>query len=161
MANELLLKQAKAKAAKYCAGWERAPYQVLQKLLKWELDEDDAQSIVAQLIQENFINETRFVHAYCHDKFMFNKWGKIRIRQELSRLKITETVISDGLDSIDPLQYEQILQSLAAQKFRALCKEKDTWTQKQKTTAFLVRKGFEMDLSIEAVNKQSNQSDES
>ena len=116
MSNERLLKQAKAKAAKYCAGRERAPYQVMQKLLGWELDEDDAQSILAELTQENYVNEDRFVQAYCHDKFEFNKWGKQRIRQELKLLRIPGDVIIDGLNNIDPYRYEEVLQSLASQK---------------------------------------------
>lgn len=156
MSNERLLKQAKAKAAKYCAGRERAPYQVMQKLLGWELDEDDAQSILAGLIQENYVNEARFVHAYCHDKFEFNKWGKNRIKQELNQLRIAGESINEGLNSIDPQRYEDILQSLASQKFRSLSNESDNWKRKQKTTAYLIRKGFEMDLSIEIVNDLSD-----
>ena len=158
MSNERLLKQAKAKAAKYCAGRERAPYQVMQKLLGWELDEDDAQSILAELTQENYVNEDRFVQAYCHDKFEFNKWGKQRIRQELKLLRIPGDVIIDGLNNIDPYRYEEVLQSLASQKLSSLGSEPDTWKRKQKTIAYLIRKGFEMDLSIETVNQLADRS---
>lgn len=152
MNQERFLSQAKSKAAKFCAGAERAPYQVLQKLLKWEIDEVHAQGIVAELIKENFVNESRFVRAYCRDKFEFNKWGKVKIQLELTRFKISTEKINEGLEAIDLNRYQQMLTSLAGQKFNTLCNEKDIWKRKQKTTAYLIRKGFEMDLSIEAVD---------
>jgi len=151
--NEAYLKQAKSRAAKYCAGRERSPYQVLQKLFAWELDEDNAQQVLAELIAENFIDEERFARAFCHDKFEFNQWGKIRIRQELSQHRIAENMIQIGLNSIDPAKYEEVIFKLAVKKWSLL--KDDPWIKKQKTTAFLVRKGFEMDLAIEAVRKVS------
>ena len=155
MSNERYLKQAKAKAAKYCSLKERAPFQVMEKLLGWDLDEDLAQEILAELTEENYVNEERFVRAYCHDKFEFNKWGKQRIRQELIRLRISDEMIQVGLNYLDPGRYEGILSDLAMKKYNALRTEQDVWKRKQKTTAYLIRKGFEMDLSIEIVNQLS------
>ena len=156
MSTERLVKQAKAKAAKYCSLRERAPYQVMEKLLGWDLPEEVAHQILTELIRENYVNEERFSRAYCHDKFEFNKWGKQRIRQELNRLKISEDLIEDGLNSIDPDRYWGILQALAEKKYTSLRTENDLWKRKQKTTAYLLRKGFEMDLSIEIVNRLSD-----
>ncbi len=155
MSNERFIKQAKAKAAKYCSLKERAPFQVMEKLMGWDLDEDLAQSILAELTVENYVNEERFVRAYCHDKFEFNKWGKQRIRQELGRLRVSDDMIQVGLNYLDPERYEGILIGLAAKKLDSLRTEQDPWKRKQKTTAYLLRKGFEMDLSIEIVNQLS------
>ncbi len=151
-----LLKEARLKAAKYCAGKERSPYQVLQKLLEWQLSEVDAQAVLATLIQENYVNEARFVLAYCHDKFEFNKWGKQRIRQELQQLRISGDQIENGLLSIDHNRYKEVLQALAQKKFDSLNTESNDWKRRQKTTAFLVRKGYEMDLSTELVSRLSD-----
>lgn len=156
MSNERLVKQAKAKAAKYCSLRERAPYQVMEKLLGWELEENVAHQILTELVQENYVNEERFARAYCHDKFEFNKWGKQRIRMELSRLKVGENLIQEGLNSIDPDRYWDILQGLGEKKYESLRTETNSWKRKQKTTAYLLRKGFEMDLSIEIVNRLSD-----
>ncbi|WP_421874708.1 regulatory protein RecX [Marinoscillum sp.] len=156
MSTERLVKQAKAKAAKYCSLRERAPSQVMEKLLGWELEENVAHQILTELVQENYVNEERFARAYCHDKFEFNKWGKQRIRMELSRLKVGEDLIQEGLNSIDPDHYWEILQGLGKKKYESLRTETDPWKRKQKTTAYLLRKGFEMDFCIEIVNRLSD-----
>ncbi len=148
------LKQAKVKAAAYCAKGEKAPYQVMQKLLGWELEEEEAQQVLAELIHENFVNEERFVRAYCRDKFRFNQWGKHRIRLELNRLKISDQVLEEGLSSIDPEAYEATMLKLASKKWQSV--KGDAWPRKQKTIAYLVQKGFEMDLSREVVEQLSS-----
>lgn len=155
MNREQLLKQAKAKAAKYCSSRERAPYQVLEKLLNWDLSEDEAHSVLAELTSERFVDEERFCNAFCHDKFEFNHWGKNKIKQELYRFKLPESVIQNGLNTIDPQLYEAALKQLAQRKWTSIQSEKDLWIRKQKTTAYLIRKGFEMDLAMEFVNSLS------
>ncbi|MEQ8470110.1 MAG: regulatory protein RecX [Marinoscillum sp.] len=156
MDRERLLKQAKAKAAKFCSTRERAPAQVLDKLLDWELSEEEAQSILAELMNERFVDEERFCLAFCHDKFEFNRWGKNKIKQELFRFRLPEQVVQTGLDNINPNRYENVLKDLAEKKWNSIHSEKDQWVRKQKTTAYLLQKGFEMDLSIEIVSSLSD-----
>lgn len=153
MDRQSYLKQAWLKAAKYCAGGEKAPFQVKQKLLNWELTEEEAQSVLQQLTTEKFIDEERFARAYVNDKFRFNQWGKIRIKMELQQLHICKELIEESLEIIDPETYEQTMTQLATRKWNNL--KDEIWTRKQKVTASLVRKGFEMDLAIEITRQVS------
>lgn len=150
------LKQAKAKAAKYCSYQERAPQQVLEKLLSWDLSEEKAHALLAELIAENFVDENRFCRAFCHDKFAFNRWGKNRIRMELQKFKLPGAVVQEGLEHIDPTAYETTLRKLAARKWESLAREPDIWKKKNKTAGYLLRKGFEGDLVWEMVNQLSS-----
>lgn len=147
------LKQAKLKAAAYCAKGEKAPYQVMQKLLGWKLNEEEARQVLAELTDKNFINEERFSRAYCRDKLRFNQWGKQRIRQELNRLKISEKAIEEGLMHIEPGFYNNVAIKLAAKKWNSI--KGDSRSRKQKTIFYLVQKGFEMDLSKEVTGHLS------
>ncbi|WP_421892288.1 regulatory protein RecX [Marinoscillum sp.] len=153
MDRKALLKQAKAKAAKYCSSKERAPFQVYEKLMAWELSEDEAQHILAELTEDRFVDERRFCKAFCHDKFAFNHWGKNRIQQELFRFRLSEEVIREGLNYIDPDKYQKTLETLAIKKWSSLMDE--PWPKKQKTMAYLIGKGYEIDLVIETVNQVS------
>lgn len=153
MGRQSYLKQARLKAAKYCAGGEKAPYQVMQKLLKWELTGEEAQSVLQQLTSEKFIDEERFARAYVNDKFRFNQWGKIRIKMELQQLRIDPSLIVSTLEEINPELYEQVMIQLATKKWNSL--KDEPWARKQKVTASLVRKGFEMDLAIEITRQVS------
>ena len=62
--EERLLKQARARAAKYCSMRERAPRQVLEKLLSWNLNLEEAEDIIRTLTDEQFLDEGRFCRAF-------------------------------------------------------------------------------------------------
>lgn len=149
------IQQAKAKAAKYCSYKERAPQQVLDKLLGWGVPEDKAHQILADLISQKFVDEQRFCRAFCHDKFEFNQWGKRKIQVALQPYKLPGAVIEEGLNALDPERYEDIIRTLAEKKWEALRSESDPWKRKNKVAMFLVRKGFEPDLIWEQVNRVS------
>jgi len=151
MLRAALLKQAKVKAAKYCSTRERAPFEVLQKLQSWEISENEAQEILAELIEERFVDERRFCKAFCHDKFEFNHWGRNKIQQALYQYRLPEEVVKEGFLAIDPERYESTLLELATKKWNALMD--DEWKKKQKTITYLLGKGFEMDLAFEAIKR--------
>lgn len=153
MSRAALLKQAKDKAAKFCSVRERSPFEVSRKLQNLELTDDEINEILGELIEERFIDENRFCKAFCHDKFEFNKWGKHRINLELLQHKIPQDVIKSGLDALDVKRYKEVLDSLVSTKWNSL--KGDEWSKKQKTLAFLVGKGFEMDLTIESMRQMS------
>ncbi len=138
-----LKEQAMAKVMRYCSMRERAPQQVREKLIKWGLIRSQAEEVISQLIQDNFLNEQRFANAYCHDKFEFNKWGKIKIRYGIQKFRLPDKVIDDGLSSIPDEKYQKMVRDQAIKKWKMLHMESDTFIRKQKTANFLIRRGFE------------------
>lgn len=156
MERESLVQQAKVRAARYCAGRERAPFQVYEKLISWKLTEEEAEQVLDQLRSEKYIDENRFCRAFCRDKFEFNQWGKVKIRQELFQYRLPEEVVAYGLDQIDPQRYEDRLRQLSRDKWKSLEGEADAWTRKQKTAAYMVRKGYETDLVMDFLNRMSS-----
>lgn len=157
--GEAFLKQAKTKAAKYCSLKERAPQQVLEKLLSWDLSEDEAQNILTELIEENFINEARFARAFCHDKFEFNQWGKNKIRIELNRYNLPDQIVDEGLLHIDEDKYMEVLERLASKKWTSLNSETDPWKKKNKVVAYLLRKGYETEFVWGCIGRLSASSE--
>ncbi len=151
MSRAAYLKQAKSKAAKFCSGRERAPFEVLQKLQKWEVTEDEAQAILGELVEERFVDELRFCRAFCNDKFEFNRWGRNKIQQALFQYHLPEDVVKEAFMVIDPEKYELVLLDLARKKWDKT--SGDVWGRKQKTIAYMLSKGFEMGLAFEAIKK--------
>lgn len=154
--DEKFLTQAQAKAAKYCSMRERAPKQVLDKLIGWDIPIEEAEKILHNLLQEQFINEERFARAFCHDKFEFNSWGRIRIKMEISRYGLSKDVVEDALYAIKEPIYEDRACTLAKRKWESLRNESDDWKRRQKTMAYLLRKGFETDLVRKVTHKVSS-----
>ena len=59
-----LLKDALRKAAMFCAYQERTQQEVRERLKDWGVLGDDAEEVIAELIQQNYLNEERFAIQY-------------------------------------------------------------------------------------------------
>lgn len=145
MPRQLGIKEAKQRAGRFCAVRERSPNELFEKIQSYGLGKEDAASLVQLLMAEGYVDEQRFANAYCHDKFEFNSWGKLKIRASVYKHKLSEEVLRNALDALDPEKYEARLETLAESKWKKLAEE-DSIKRKQKTVAYLANKGFEADL---------------
>jgi hypothetical protein len=93
--------------------------------------------------KENFLDEKRYVNSFVRDKFKFNKWGKIKIKYELLKKNINETLVNEALDkSINQQEYLSTLKNLLLEKKKKL-KNNDRNAVIQKITNFALSKGYE------------------
>ena len=104
------------KAQYLCSKKEVCTWDIKMKQRKWELNNDEIENIIEQLVKDDFINEARYSKAFVKDKFNFNKWGRIKIRYELSMRKISQTNINEALEQINEANYISILQTLLEKK---------------------------------------------
>src|SRR5437762_2506142 len=132
------LKQVYQKVASFCAYQERTHQEVRKKLDKLFVEEEDAEWIISQLIQDNFLNEERFAHSFAGGKFRIKKWGRMRILFELKQKQVGERNIQTALHHIDLTEYKATLRKMAEKKLEAISsKEKNETLQKKKLVAFL------------------------
>ena len=136
----------------YCAYQERCHSEVTAKLRDLGMFGDVADAIMAQLIEDNFLNEERFAIAYARGKFRMKSWGKIRIRQELKMRHIPDYSIQQAMKAIDTEGgYLDTLERILRQKATEYMDE--DYQKTAKLYAFALRRGFESDL-ISAVLKK-------
>lgn len=136
----------------YCAYQERCHSEVTAKLRELGMFGDVADAIMAQLIEDNFLNEERFAIAYARGKFRMKSWGKIRIRQELKMRHIPDYSIQQAMKAIDTEGgYLETLERILRQKATEYMDE--DYQKTAKLYAFALRRGFESDL-ISAVLKK-------
>ena len=145
--------EAKAKLEALCAYQERCQYELQQKLYSWGIDREDSDRLISDLIQNNFLNEERFVSSFVSGKFRIKKWGRIKIKAELKQRHISSYSIQKGLSEIDPDDYWKSLLHLARKKLKDLYKAKDIWDKKVKLNRFLQSKGYESDLINDAIEE--------
>ena len=145
-------KEAKQKIAKYCAYQERCHQEVRDKLYSFGLVPDDVELIIYELIQQNFINEERFAIAYARGKFTYKKWGRIKIRMELKRRKISDYCVKKGMKEIDGETYYEVLNELLEKKINSL-KAIKGYQKNYKAAQFLITKGYESDLVWSAIKE--------
>lgn len=137
--------QAKLKIARYCAFQDRCEYEVRIKLRDFGLNEDEIEELIDFLIDEKYLDENRFTHAYVQGKFNLKKWGKIKIKAHLRSKNVPESLVEKHLKNISEELYKSTITSLIQKKLVEV-KEENPLIRKQKVIAYLQQKGFEMEL---------------
>lgn len=142
--------QALNRAAALCSRSEQAPGDIREKLTKWGLSRNDADSVLRQLTEQGFLDEVRFARAYVKDKFTFNGWGKIKIAHQLRQKGIPGDVIDDAMGVIDDERYRERLIELLRAKWRTF-KDREPRAAWAAMMRFAVSRGFETSVSGECV----------
>ena len=114
--RELSKREWLDKAEAYCAKSEHCAADVRRKLYEWGAPADLFDDIEQKLYANDFLNDTRFCHAYVHDKVAYQSWGRLKIQAGLRALNLPEAEIQKSLDEIDEKQYQKNLQSLIASR---------------------------------------------
>lgn len=138
--------QALQKIKHFCSYQERCHSEVKSKLYDLGLWKQDVETLISQLIEENYLNEERFSKQFAGGKFRLKKWGRNKIVYELKQKQVSAYCIKKGLKEIDEDDYLLTLKKLAVDKLKLLKSEKNVFVRKRKITDYLLQKGYESDL---------------
>lgn len=96
----LTYEQSLQRASALCSQGEKCASDIFDKALSWGLTEAETGRLVDRLIEERFIDDRRFAHAFVNDKFTYQHWGRIKIRYALRQKGIEDNVIREMFDEI-------------------------------------------------------------
>lgn len=146
--------QAIKKLEKYCAYQERSQKQVEQKCRDYGLTAVETGEVMVHLIQGDFLNESRFAHAYVRGKQKIKGWGRDKILQGLKTAGIPEKLAFEAMGEMNSSYNLQHLEKWTKKKLKSLkftddqieeiflLKLKLEYQSKQKLMQFLFTKGF-------------------
>lgn len=135
-----------AKMQRCCSIKEYCKHDILEKLNKSNLNQKDKIKIIDELVKDNFVNESRFVKAFIHDKLYLSKWGITKIKYALQQKEINPELYQDILQEIEEEQYIQSFLSLAQSKWKSL-KHIAPYLRKQKLIRYLIGRGVEYEIA--------------
>ncbi|MEN2414737.1 regulatory protein RecX [Flavobacterium mesophilum] len=144
------IKEALQKLEHFCAYQERCHDEVISKLESFKMTTDEIDFIVVKLIEDNFLNETRFACSFARGKHRMKQWGKIRITNELKLRHISSTNITLALKEISPEEYENTFNDLAEKCWNSI-QEKNVLKKRKKCCYYLLRRGYESNFVYEKV----------
>ncbi len=150
--EEITQHPAYGPAARYCSYQERTEQEVHKKLATLGVPAEEVEPLIEVLKAQRFLNEERYVEAFIQGKWGRKQWGKRKLKMALIGKGVAPTYIQQGLDSIDETAYRQVLQELADKK-RASLQAYTHAEQQQKTTNYLLQRGYEPDLVYSTVQK--------
>ena len=128
-----------------CASSEHCSQEMLDKMTRWQLPEEEQARVMEYLIKNNYIDEERFTHAFVMDKIRYNKWGRRKIEQALWQKRIPKDIQTKILDEIDENEYLNVLRPLLKSKRRSI-KAKNDYELNMKLIKFALGRGFTFDI---------------
>jgi regulatory protein len=134
----------KSKLERYCVYEDRCSYQIRKKLTDSLLSEKEKETIIVGLLQDKFLDDTRFACAYVSGKSRIKKWGAYKIRKGLLFYQIEKTIIEKAMKELDSTEYLKNLKDLMEKKMALLHAVKNPYEKKVKIIRFLTSKGYSL-----------------
>jgi len=144
--------QALSKAQGTCAYQERCQQEVRDKLYQWGLHSNDVEDIIVKLINDNYLNEERFAKAFAGGKFRIKKWGRVKIKLELKKRKVSDYCIKQALKEIDDKAYMLTLKKTIEERAKKV-KQKNPIKRNYLLGQYAISRGFESDLVWDLLRK--------
>ena len=140
--------EALKKAERFCAYQDRCHQEVRRKLYDLGLYGEDVDHVMAQLIEDRFLDEERFARSYARGKFRMKKWGRQRIERELKSRQVSAYCIRKGLSEIDEAAYAKTLRELLTERLERKGADLHPYARRGMLVDYALRKGYGMEESI-------------
>lgn len=141
-------------ATSRCATKEYCRSELAPKMAAKGADAEEVEQLLERLERENYLNESRYAHAFVADKFRFDHWGRIKIRQALRLKGISESCTEEALrEAVNEDDYRLALLDFIAAKRRSTKADSD-YALKQKVARSALSRGFEPTLVFAALSME-------
>lgn len=144
------------KILKYINTKLRSKQEIIEYMKKQEIEKEYQTKIIERLQNNNLINDEIYAKAYIHDKISFSNDGPNKIKKELLRQKIDETIIDIELEKIDKEIINKKLKKQVEKKINNNTKYSNNML-KQKLIMYFVNLGYDKSEIMNYIeNKKEN-----
>ena len=138
-----------------CARGEHSSGEMLEKMRRWNVDDEAQARIMQRLINERYVDDERFARAFVNDKIKYNQWGSRRIEQALWQKGIDKETRQAVLAEINDEQYLEVLRPLLKAKARSV-KANSEYERQMKLARFAMGRGFTFNLIQQCLPEADN-----
>jgi regulatory protein len=146
--------RALEKAMRYCSYQERCVLDLEKRFYAWNVKKDEWDKILDYLMEDDFLNEKRYVEAFVRGKFKMKRWGKNKIKMGLMAKRVYKeeqfNTVFEG--EIEEKEYLETLKDLIEKKAQ-LINEEDGFKRRDKIYRYMLGKGYESELVVENLEK--------
>jgi len=135
--------RALQKIKHYCGYQERSHAEVRQKLYGFGLRKHEVETLLSQVIEEDYLNEERYAMAFAGGKFRIKQWGKVKIEHALKQKGVSSYSLKKAMAAIPEADYSATFKKLYRIKKQSLSAEKNIFVKRTKLRNYLLQKGFE------------------
>lgn len=148
--RKLSEEEAYTKLSALCAVAEYCCADMRKKMSAWELPEGAGERVLKRLLDEKYVDEARYAHAFTRDKFRYNHWGMVRIERELRMKGIDAFLIEEAKEDIEDDDYLGALRRMIEAK-RGSVKGRSEYEVRMKLIRFAVSRGYGMDSIMKVI----------
>jgi regulatory protein len=115
---------------------------------------------IEQAKAAGLLDDRAFTQLWIEDRLMHKPLSRRAIRLELEDLGVDPTLIREHLGKLYPAEREPLLAMKLAEERLRRSASTDPETNKERTAAFLVRRGFSRGVAVRAVRAASDRMEE-
>ena len=146
------IEDALIRLQRYCSYQDRCHQEVHQKLKDMRMIPEAIDTIMASLISDDYLNESRYATSYVRGKFKIKKWGKYRLISQLKKKGLSKYTINQAISEINKDEYFHVFHDLAEKRFNSL-HEPNKLKKKKKLADYLLYRGWESHLVYDKVRE--------
>ena len=143
--KELTEQEALFRLTTLCSQAEHCTWEMTEKMRRWGISEEVQSRIIQHLLNERYIDETRYCRAFIRDKIRHNKWGRRKVEQALMAKRISRDIYLPVLNETDDADYLEVLRPLLKSRRRQLSGMSD-YEQRGRLVRFAMSRGFTFDI---------------
>ncbi len=145
--------QALQSLMRECARSERSSGDALRLMKRWGVSDEDAQKVLARLLAERFIDDSRYAEAFVRDKLNLSGWGAYKIKSALRTKGVSKEIIDEvAAQMIEAADMRERLEEIMVRRLRTL-KYSSPYDAKTKLIRFAASRGYDLDQAIECATK--------
>lgn len=141
--------EALAALMRLCARAEKSESDARRLMRGWGLAAADAERVLARLVADRFIDDSRYAGAFVREKTRLGGWGEYKIRAALSRKAIAKTTIDAALMQVDRAAMDERLRGQLARKARTV-RAATPYELKTKLIRYGLSLGYDYDAVLDA-----------
>jgi regulatory protein len=131
---------------------EHTTAEVRRLLVRKRVDPAEASAVVAELVDGGWLDDAGYAHRFAEDRRMLDGWGSERIERRLRALGIERELIEAAVDARPAGDEREAALDVLRHRFPVPPADA---RERNRALGVLVRKGFELELAIDAVRRHS------
>lgn len=141
-----------------CARAEKAEGDARRLMRGWGLADSEAEKVLARLVRDRFIDDSRYADAFVREKLRLSGWGAYKIRTALQRKGIPKETIDTALAQADRAGMAERLLTQLVRKSRTV-KYATPYELKTKLIRYGLSLGYDYEAVTEAAASLQKQTD--
>lgn len=144
--------QALQSLMRLCSRAEKSSGDALRLMRTWEVPEIERQGVLNKLIEQRYIDDTRYADAYIREKSALSGWGARKIALQLRQKGISQEIISQQLAMLNNDDQSERLRDKLEKKLRTT-KANNSYELRGKLLRYAISLGYEYDIAKDIIDK--------